>query len=253
MAAAGGDAISSRTQAYIDAMTTPPSAARKQNLNTYIEGLYDEGVWAVLDCLYICANFSEEAALINVVDPGTADLVKISSPTFTTDVGWLGIASGTHHLYNNVAMNTYTHFAQDDAHIACYNSAEYNAANRAVSSGGSGANFAAILPRYSGSAQGYINIGLTGPVSAAVASAIGYYVGNRNSSSDQEIWKDGSLVTENTQASAMPTTSFYLCGYAGAANASQIGLAHVGGKLTSSQIAAIDTLWDSYLTNIAAE
>jgi hypothetical protein len=87
LGAAGYDAAA---QSIFAAFTTPPSSARKAQINTLVLTLKAAGAWSALDCLYVLAAADSQAARINWKNPGTATLSIQGSPTFTTDRGFTG-------------------------------------------------------------------------------------------------------------------------------------------------------------------
>jgi hypothetical protein len=241
------------TLAYIAAMTGKPSGTRAGVIDAYVRGIAAvSGLWAKFDCLWLPANFSEEASRINLVNPGYGDLINSNTPTFTVDFGWRGSASGTVH--NNIACNALAKLTLNSAHIAAYSMVDANEATRIVSAGSSGAPYLSLLPRISGVAQTYMNQAITGPVSITEANSIGYYIGNRSTAALQELWKGNATLGTNTTASSVVNgQSFHLCGYQGAGSVNRVvSIAHIGSSLTTGDRAVLNTLANNYLSSIGA-
>lgn len=238
------------TMAYIAAMTgTPPSAGRTRLYNNFIKNTKAEGILQTCDFAWLTANFTDEAARINLINPGTGDLVNSNTPTFAADDGFTGSSTGTVH--NNVAMNTYTKYQQNDCHIAMHNRVEYNAAIRAVSSAGSTGPFSLLFARNSGNASWWLNDD-TG-TAVAQASAIGTMIGVRTGATATRGHKNGStLGTGSVTSTGVPTGTFHLCGHLGAGNASQIAFASVGSSLTEDQANSYANIINEYLTAVGA-
>lgn len=67
----------------------------KKNYNTYIVSMKNGGVWDLMDVIYLFAATSSDAALVNIVNPGTYTATISNSPTFTQYKGFTGNASDT--------------------------------------------------------------------------------------------------------------------------------------------------------------
>jgi len=78
-------------QDVIDAMTTTPSAGRQTLITNFFDGLKSDGILDKLDCFLVFAAHTEQAALINWIDPSGTAATKVGSPTFTADQGFSGI------------------------------------------------------------------------------------------------------------------------------------------------------------------
>lgn len=89
----GGSPYSVEAKTLFAAMTTPPLAARKRQIDTLIRALKAAGVWTLLDVLYVLAAADSQAARLNWKNPGTFDAVAVSSPVFAADRGYTGDGS----------------------------------------------------------------------------------------------------------------------------------------------------------------
>lgn len=83
---------STEAQTYFNAFTTDPGTTRKDLLATMIDGLVSDGVFVLLDALYMLASHDSQSSLVNVKDP-TQSATTVNSPTFTTDRGYAGNGS----------------------------------------------------------------------------------------------------------------------------------------------------------------
>lgn len=80
-------------QAYVNAMTITPDAARQALINDLIVGLKADGVWTALAGGWVSlANGDEQQMRLNMVDP-TQEATAVNSPTFTADRGFQGNGS----------------------------------------------------------------------------------------------------------------------------------------------------------------
>lgn len=100
-------AYETETNTLITAMTatgTTPNARRQYTLNSMIKRLKAAGIWSKLNQLYIIGE-TEAHWQINVRNPGTNNLTKVGSPTFTanTAVGNGGV--GGNYYDTGVALS----------------------------------------------------------------------------------------------------------------------------------------------------
>lgn len=91
------------TQGY-----TAPSSAQQEIQNQLITDLKTSGAWDGLEFFYVFATDGDrDFAKINWKNPGTYNATEISTPTFTTDIGFTGDGSST-ALDTNYVPNTYS-------------------------------------------------------------------------------------------------------------------------------------------------
>jgi len=74
--------------AIINAMTTPPNAARQALIDAWVVAGKAHGWWTKLEFLQIYAAHAEDSAKLNWLNPGTFDATPINIPTFTIDKGF---------------------------------------------------------------------------------------------------------------------------------------------------------------------
>jgi len=96
-----GVSIDADYQAVLDYATTQgytlPSSSQQALQNQLVVDLKDAGVWSKLDLLYVFATDGDsDFASINWLDPNNYEITKVSSPTFTTDVGFTGNGSSSY-------------------------------------------------------------------------------------------------------------------------------------------------------------
>ena len=87
---------SAQAQAVFNRMVTvgaEPDSTRKGFLAAFVDSLVAAGVWVKLDLLYLLSAHAEAASMVNLVAPGTYDLTKINTPSFTVDGGWTSAAT----------------------------------------------------------------------------------------------------------------------------------------------------------------
>ena len=89
----GGGGYDDATQALLDEATTDGYTAASGSvltaLDTFITTLKSDGVWALLDAIWLPAtNGDSDFATYNLKDPDSYQLTKVNSPTFTSLQGF---------------------------------------------------------------------------------------------------------------------------------------------------------------------
>ena len=229
------------TQAYINAMSTKPSAQITKAIDNFVRGIVDDGLWSKFDALYIFKMHTAQAAQLNLIQPGTHDLSTSGSPVFTADAGYAGAASG--YLKTSANISTFSKFSQDSAHIGGYIESAQTANTPAI---GSALKNIEIRPFTGGNT--FFAINTTGnAIGRAVASGVGHPVASRLNSSEAFFVKNGALsgaVASNASV-AVSANPFKVCGGIFNNNASQFSFAHVGSGLTEAEC---DDLYQRILT-----
>ena len=91
----GADSTDADYQAVLDRATAlgyqAPQSDQQELQNTLVTSLKSAGVWDKLDLFYVFASDCDsDFATLNWKAPSTFQISKVSSPTFTTDVGFSG-------------------------------------------------------------------------------------------------------------------------------------------------------------------
>lgn len=103
-------AYDAATQALLDQATTDGYTAANGTaltaLDTFISTLKSDGIWTLLDALWLPAtNGDSDFACYNLKDPTTFKLTKVNSPTFTSLEGFTGNGTSS-YLNTNYSPST---------------------------------------------------------------------------------------------------------------------------------------------------
>jgi hypothetical protein len=98
-----GRSYDAQAKAYFDAMTLQPETSRKVLINNLIVGLKNDGVWSLLDNLWLLASHDNQSSRVNAVRPSNV-LTLYGSPYFVTNLGWQ--ATSTSGQVANVGLQT---------------------------------------------------------------------------------------------------------------------------------------------------
>ena len=237
------------------------SNGRKTTVNTLIANLKGDGVWSKLDRLWLLAAENEVSALTDLVATGTA--TKVSTPTFTTDVGYTGEDSALPTKYLDSNFNPSTaggHFVQDSAHISSWNSGNVTQSTGGCSMGyrdGTTKLATHIFAAFS-DGNGYFRINDSTPSGSggALANVSGHYIANRSGASASQAYRNGSLfASPNDTSGAVQNLKFFLTCMNGdgtpfVGNSNQLTMASIGGSLTGTDASNFYTRLRTYMTAV---
>lgn len=245
---------SPEAEALFAVMSPAPDATRKALINDFIVGLIFDGIWAKIDAMWVLRAHAAQPGLQNWKNPGTFTATEVNSPTFTVDRGFAGNGS-TSHVNSNWNGTDGVNWTQNSACLAVYtNDGPDSASNTAYLCGGgslSGASW--ILGwRSTNVIRCFINSGNNTDVGPS-STRFGLTAVNRSGSTAVEGYRNGVLNGTSTQASGtMDADDFFIGawnegGVRQGTSTNIIGLMLVGGSMTSTDHANLDTRWDAYL------
>lgn len=233
-------------QAVFGRFTTPPTEARKRQINALIVALKAAGIWLKLDALYVMAAADAQAALLNWV-ASQYDLTAVNSPTFAADQGFTGNGTSA-RLASTFDPTTAPgpKFVLNSGTIGIFNRTNNNTNSSLDLSMGS-----TRISRNSASTQYQTRV-QDGTATTAPAPSAGHWAARRIASNERTYWKDG--VVSNTDAVA--TTSItsgvltLLSAGASAFSTAQLSLAYVGGGFDDTQMVAMNAAIAAYKTSV---
>lgn len=237
--------------AFFARLTTPPTAARKKLYNDLIVALKTAGVWGKLDALYILAAADAQAARQNLV-ANAYNLTASGSPTFTVDRGYTGDGVGA-YLDTGANRLTLAAYKQDDATLFAWEFADIgDVTSGAIGAIGSGTNRVHLRPRQSGLFRAAVNAALA--PGATVPTNKGLTAADRSGSGSQSLFKNGVFLTTEASVSATMSSSPIEAMRSDGTlyRASPLALFGFGASLGTGGHAAIQPIFNSYLTAVGA-
>jgi uncharacterized lipoprotein NlpE involved in copper resistance len=227
-------------------------ATEKGAVNTLVNGLKDNSLWAKGISLHTISPTSLAASQGNLINPGTFDLTWNNSPTHgaggvllngSTQFAQMGIIPGTHLTINDVTI--WARIVTASTTIVVLMGANQSTSQRLQ-----------IIPR-SGDTFLFDCYGTAdGRISAANTSTTARYLATRRASNDFESYKDGvSQVSATGSNGSQPSIEMYL----GAQNNSGSAANHVTGTitdagvftgLTDAEVTILDGLLTTYNTTL---
>jgi hypothetical protein len=221
-------------------------------------GMVTDGVWALLDALWILAAPNTTDALLNLVSTSFTLTVN-GSPAFVAARGYTGTAVNPAVNWLDTGFNPLssgTHFTQDAAHLSVWSLTDLQSSSSAVGlamgTSDSSANASYIIPWYSdGTSYGQVNDLTTSPSTATVGHSIGSWIITRSAgpANSSNFYRNGANISSNSGgvSTVRDNCNGYILAYdvclasppnqAGAAL--QIPAASYGGSLTAAQVSSL--------------
>jgi hypothetical protein len=239
--------------------TTALTSRRMRAYDNMIRALVASGVWAQLDAFYVFATKDTTTALLNLKSssfPGTAN----GSPTFTADVGYLGVeASTTVYIDTGFNVSTGGKHTQDSAHISAWNNTNGTADFPIIGWRETGVGSSGIFPKLTTGGTTIYRVNDPSTPSAAVTAptdARGFFLANRSGASAQQGYYNGidQGVVAVTSAAPASRNMFILArNNDGAAQGAgqQVSSASIGGSLSAAQASAFSQAVRKYMQTIA--
>lgn len=220
------------------AMVPEPDQGRKIIINNLILALKADGIWTLLDILYVFAAHAQQPGTLNWKNPATFTATPASSPVFTVDRGFNGNAAG--FLAPGWTLSADGVQAQQDStHVAGWSLTAGAASSSEVIAGTAtgGPPNLAITPRAGGDLfAAQVNDGTISTL--ANANRDGFFVANRSAAGARQGYRNGASLGSDTQAStAEPAgATTFLRNGGTTAPSLQIACGSVGASLNAGQV-----------------
>lgn len=197
--------------AVVDAGGTGITSTVSAATVTLFTSLVSNGLWDKLTAFYPILGGTAAANAVNGKNPGTNNLVFSG--------GWTHNASGMTANGTNGAANTNLSFQTlgSNSHISIYNRTNNIQAGVDIGCEDTTTFGCQIRTRFTDGVslvggKGVIGINDSGQRDFANTDATGYYITSRNSATNKQIWKNGSLVsTESNAAGTINQNIFIGC------------------------------------------
>lgn len=191
---AAAPAYDADAQAYFDAMSVEPSTAVKEAVDALVTGLKSDGDWSSIDFLMELPMHTEQAFLLDLIDP-TRSATAVNSPTYTPYVGGAGNGSSSYYNLGWDPATDGVNFTQNDAFYGIWlvSGTDSGSASKCPI-GHQYANY--FYPRYTdGKVYGGVNSSGVGQLpSVTPSTVIGFTTIERVSSTQVYGYRDGSTV-----------------------------------------------------------
>jgi len=259
----GGDADAqdADAQAFITVASITDST-QQSAINTFVTDLKGYGIWTKMKAIYPFVGGTASSHKYNLKDPQDTD----AAFRLVFNGGWTHNATGALPNGTNGWADTFvktgTDLALNSTHVSVYLRTDTAAADRlAIGNCFGGANFELSLwVKHSGNSTSHRNNTNTNSTVSDTDSR-GFYIGNRNSSTQQKIIKNNtintfsanSVATTNTRTinissalSAYNTTRAYY-------NNKEYALSSIGDGLTDTEAANLYTAVQAFQTTLSRQ
>ncbi len=246
-------AYAAETDTLASSFSVAPTTARKKSMDTAIKRLKAAGVWTKCVALHMIGA-DENASLKNWKAPGTYDLIKNGTPTFTADDCWLANANGQ-YLNTQVPLSA---VGQDDHSMFVYTKTStgttastmgaVNASSIGISIVARNSSFSAVTGR-SANATATIIVQADSPT-------LGGLVGvSRDNSANFQPYRNGvptTLVTSASQALTGGIPVYLLNANAnnaapGSFSTEKVSASFIGAALTAAQAKVLHAVMREYV------
>ena len=233
------------------ARITTPSGARKTAYATLIDGLVADGVWALIDGLYILAAADAATARTNLKQ-SSYGLTANGTITFSADHGYTGDGSTgwMNTGYDPSTAGGNFPSSGNSGTLASYNLTHQTDFLYDLHSAG---NVSFLAPHFAGDI--YSAIGGSGPNASAGGTAIGSSMISRTSSTTAQAYKNGAttgavFTTATVGGSVGNFALFASSGGSGGFSGRQMAAAMFGGGLNGTQALAYMSRLNAYMTTL---
>ena len=249
--------------ALFSRMTSPPDAARKTVIATLIDALKRASIWKKLDCLYVMAAHSAQAARLNWV-ADRYNLTAVANPVFTVDRGYAGDGIAA-YLNTNFTPATAAgaRYANGNAHVGVWSFTPESIPGVTELGGfeGSLSRRTTLACRNGGSALMRINLnGTVSSISLGGADAAAHLVLTTPNTSSFSGFRNGALLGTGTYPAPgdVPPVPLYLLATnvnniaAAECSPRQLGVAHIGASLAAQEVSHFHAALSAYLVSVGA-
>lgn len=203
---AAGSCVSSQGNAFI-ARTSGLDATHITAYCTMIDGLVSDGVWSLLDVLFIFATDTQANALLNLTS-STFSASVTGTVTFTANQGYSAAQAAS---MVNTTFNPFTasspNFVQDSATLHFWRISTSNFASAGMNQGGQ-ATKNSMFPRFT-DGNLYCDVNASSDDATGIANptnAAGGYTCSRTASTGYSYYKNGSSLGTRTNTSTAVAT-----------------------------------------------
>jgi len=220
--------------AYFEQLTPQPSLLYKIAINNLILKLKSDGNWDKLDRLWIFATEYQQHATVSLINPTSAQISEISSPSWTADQGYTGNGSSSYLKSNFIPSSDSVQGTQDSTSFGVYLRTNTGAANKIDFGTLDGTHCTSILAKWSDN-HFYANVNDASASHVVTStSSTGLSACSRTSSTNVNYYRNGVSLGSGTQVSnGLSTIQLYMCcwnssGTAGYFSDRQISMAYYG-------------------------
>lgn len=216
-------------------MQTVPDQNRKRVINNFIKRLKSDGIWGLLDVMWIMASHSQQASRLNWKNPSIFTLTEVNGPTWTRDQGYTGNSTNMYLDTGWDASNNGINFTKNNSSFGAYSRTDSLASGVLMGADNASTQGNTINPNASATNRVNYRVNSASNVGTINQSNTqGFYYGYRTDSTNNTSGKNGSNIQTLAQASvALNTLDFYVLarnnnGTAASFTSAEISMAFIG-------------------------
>ena len=242
--------IEAETRTWYNAMSTKPKREHLRSMDMLVKRLKWSGIWTELDTLYAFASHNKADSLINVKNPGTANLTETATATFTAGKGFTAGSNG--RLATTVNFNTFSsQYTINAAHIGVFMLDEGQRDDSPIAGVADGNEDGYIIPHRASSNVMRGRVSTSSGNDFPNTNSSGSFIITRNSSTELIAYRNGfQLGTASRSAEAVPTDKLEVLNITGNDGSGTIGFLHTGDKLVESQARALAWMMQEYINEV---
>ena len=242
--------IEAETRTWYNAMSTKPKREHLRSMDMLVKRLKWSGIWTELDTLYAFASHNKADSLINVKNPGTANLTETATATFTAGKGFTAGSNG--RLATSVNFNTFaSQYTINAAHIGVFMLDEGQRDDSPIAGIADGTEDGYIIPHRASSNHFRGRVSTSTGDSFPNTNSSGSFILSRNSSTAIVAYRNGfEIGTAARTVEAVPTNVLEVLNITGNDGSGTIGFLHTGDKLDESKTRAFAWILQEYVNEV---
>ena len=242
--------IEAETRTWYNAMSTKPKREHLRSMDMLVKRLKWSGIWTELDTLYAFASHNKADSLINVKNPGTANLTETATATFTAGKGFTAGSNG--RLATSANFNTFaSQYTINAAHIGVFMLDEGQRDDSPIAGIADGTEDGYIIPHRASSNHFRGRVSTSTGDSFPNTNSSGSFILSRNSSTAIVAYRNGfEIGTTARTVEAVPTNVLEVLNITGNDGSGTIGFLHTGDKLDESKTRAFAWILQEYVNEV---
>ena len=243
--------IESETRTWYNAMSTKPKREHLRSMDMLVKRLKWSGIWTELDTLYAFASHNKADSLINVKNPGTANLTETATATFTAGKGFTAGSSG--RLATSVNFDTFaSQYTQNAAHLGVFMHTAGVRDNSPIAGVNDSSNDVYIVPYRSSSSAMRSRINSDASFDFTNTKSEGSFIISRETSTLIVGYRDGFELQRHTAATSagVPDEKLEVLLVTSSDGGGLISFLHSGDKLDQSKARAFAWILQEYVNEV---
>lgn len=208
------------SMAYFNVLTTPLTISRKVAINNLVLQLKDSGDWNKFDRLWIHAAETQDQARVSLVNPTSAQITEVSSPSWMPNQGYTGNGSSSYLNTNFTPSTDAVNYTQNNACMGLYTRTNISSATNVemggFDAGNAHGNYLEIWVSGSNVTLGNINSAIASGANGPITDSLALHTIARTGPTNHQLYKRGVAVGTTqltTPSTGLSTVKQYILCY----------------------------------------